>query len=317
MKTCAMLSIVIVTFVALMAAIPAGVNAAAPYVALYGDTLGGLGGVCHSRCDVFLQAPFTVIEYWIWFKPDPAKGMAAGEFKIQYPSGSYTAVPMDVTANPLVQVELGSLGAGMSFSLGEQNCQYDWFWSHWQEMLIMSETRALAIQVAPHPATGHLSAGSCEPGFPIYDINILNHFVINQSCYCALGNSLLCAEMMGLHGVDGVEYTSFTSLDVSLYPDVHDCTAAPYEDNFLLRSTAVPPETIEVAQAARTGIGLYRLTLAAPMVDGTSYILEARNICSCEGCSPACESSSWQFVFDASVGARESSWGAIKNLYKK
>jgi len=315
MKVCALFSMVLIIVSA--AAVPTGVNAAFPYVGLYGDTLGGLGGACHSRCDVFLHAPFTVIEYWIWFKPDPAKGMTAGEFQILYPPASY-AVPMDVTVNPLIRVELGSLNAGMSFSLGEQNCQYDWFWSHWQQMFVFSPVRSLVVRVAPHPATGHIWAGSCEPGFPIYDVNILNHFVINQSCYCALGNPLLCAEMMGLQGIDGVEYTSFTSLDVSFgYPNVHDCTVAPYEDNFLLRSTSVPPETIAVTQAARTGIGLYRLTLATPMVDGTSYILEARNICSCEGCSPACESSSWQFVFDASVGVHESSWGAIKNLYKK
>jgi hypothetical protein len=169
-----------------------------PYVALYGDTLQSYyddpgdpttghfsgGGYTHSQCSVYIPAPYYSIEMWVWFKPDPGKGMAAGEYKITYPSSTYI-IQGGVYSNPLNQVELGTLPLGISVSIGAYNCQYDWYWTHWQEIVVKTLTARL-IQIVGHPANGgHIYLASCEEGFPLYDCTVLNHLYLNQACNIA------------------------------------------------------------------------------------------------------------------------------------
>jgi len=152
-----------------------------PYVALFGDTLTGPGGIEHSKCSVYVPAPYTSVEMYVWFKPDVNKGLAAAEFKITYPATTYV-IQGAVTSNPLNQVELGSLGAGISISVGEYFCQHDWYWTHWQELVVKSLT-ARVVQVVGHPGNGgHIYLASCEPGFPMYNCTVLNHLYLNQGC---------------------------------------------------------------------------------------------------------------------------------------
>src|SRR5512136_228072 len=81
------------------------VYAGFPYVGLYAgvyDEFGveGAGGSDHSACQVFVPAPYTDIEMWIWWLPDPQKGLTSVEFKITYPTTTYVIVGT-ATSNPL------------------------------------------------------------------------------------------------------------------------------------------------------------------------------------------------------------------------
>jgi hypothetical protein len=154
----------------------------APYVALFGDTITGPGGANHSVCGIdYIPAPYTSIEMWVWFLPDNL-GLSAGEFKITYPTTTYV-IQGAVTSNPANQVELGSLGAGMSFSVGGLNCQYDWYWSHWQEIVVKNVVTVRTIMVVGHPGNGgHIYVSDCSPGFPFKDCTILNHLGLNTGC---------------------------------------------------------------------------------------------------------------------------------------
>jgi hypothetical protein len=274
-----------------------------PYTGLFGDTLGGLGGACRYLCSVYIPAPYTLIEMWVWFMPDPAKGMVSAEFKINYPSSTYV-IPGVVVSNPMNYAEVGSLATGMSVTVGSTNCQYDWYWTHYQEILVNSMTPR-TIVLAGNPSNGgHIYVESCEPGFPSYDATVLNHLMVNQPCNIFPAAQPIYNSMAkGLTSVGSVTPTSFTSLDVSFeYAGFHECTATPYEEHFLLHGETIPSDTIHVVQAVKKDFALYSLTLEKAMEDSTAYVLETRTICTCDNCSPSCGDSDYEFTFDASVG---------------
>lgn len=164
----------------MLLALPA--YAYAPYLALFGDTLGGPGGAEHSICGInYIPAPYTSIEMWVWVLPD-ANGMSACEFKVTYPTTTYV-IQGAVTSNPITQVELGSLGAGISISVGEYFCQHSWYWTHWQEIVVKNVTTAREMALVGHPGNGgHIYVADCTPGFPFKDAVVLNNLRINNTC---------------------------------------------------------------------------------------------------------------------------------------
>jgi len=164
-------------FISLIA-IPRGpVHAFAPYAALFGDTLGGPGGADRERYWIIPPPPaYTSIEVWVWFLPDNL-GLSAAEFKLTYPPSTYL-MQGPVTSNPLNQVELGSLAAGMSVSVGGLNCQHDWYWTHWQE-LVTKVQGEMEVKIVGHPGNGgHVYVSDCSAGFPHKDCMILNYFAL-------------------------------------------------------------------------------------------------------------------------------------------
>jgi len=151
-----------------------------PYAYLAGDTVGGTNGA-NRICHVLGVPPYTEIELWVWFLPDPVKGMTAAEFRIVYPPSS-DIIQGEVTSNPMAQVELGTLASGMSVSLGESNCQYGWTWTH-KQILVLRTWTPLWIRLAGHPVNGgYIYVASCEPGFPVYRCTPFSNFAINQAC---------------------------------------------------------------------------------------------------------------------------------------
>ncbi len=179
---------------ALMLLMAGAVYAGVPYAGLYAgvydpDTgIEGAGGSDHSACSVQVAAPYSDIEMWIWFLPDPQKGLAAVEFKITYPTTVYV-IQGAVTSNPLNQVELGSLGAGITATVGGMQCQYDWYWSHHQTLTLKKTTSSGYCMIVADPGlvTPPFAVidASCELGFPAYACTILNNLALNQACIVA------------------------------------------------------------------------------------------------------------------------------------
>jgi hypothetical protein len=180
-------------FAAFMMFIAGAAYAGFPYVGLYagiidGDTeLEGAGGSDHSACSVFVPA-YTEINMWIWWLPDPSKGLNTVEFKIVFPATSIVGVE-GVTPNPLVLAEIGTLGAGIASTVGELQCQYGWYWSH-QQMLLVKKTTASTITIVMDPLLANppydVIIASCELGSPSYACTKLNNLGVNSSCIVAV-----------------------------------------------------------------------------------------------------------------------------------
>ncbi len=131
-------------------------NADYPYVGLYAGVIDpetgveGWGGYDHSQISVQVPTPYSDIEMWIWFLPDPQKGLASVTFKIVYPTSTYV-IQGGVTSNPLNQVELGTLSSGMTAAVGYLRCQYDWYWSHHQTLTLKKVTPSGIVSIVPDP----------------------------------------------------------------------------------------------------------------------------------------------------------------------
>ena len=163
-----------------------------PYVGLYAGIIDpdtgveGPGGYDHSQCSVSVPMPFTDIEMWIWWLPDPQLGLIACEFKILYPSATYvTQGP--VTANPLNTTEIGNLSSGIACTV-DPECQHDWYWSHHQTLTLKTTAPSGFIQIVPDEFIEFtpIAIASCEAGFPVYICTNLNNLALNRSCQIAV-----------------------------------------------------------------------------------------------------------------------------------
>ncbi len=181
----------------------AGTSAIAgyPYVGLYAgvyddDYVEGPGGYDHSACDVTVGEPYTDIEMWIWWVPDPALGMMGGDFGITYPPET-RVLRGTVTCNPLNLVLLGcgcgpeiDCGGCWCFSTGNLQCQFDWYWSHHQ-CLTVRTTAPATVQIVASPSLYDppfaIRAYSCEPGNPAYACTKIKDLTINQPWLCWIG----------------------------------------------------------------------------------------------------------------------------------
>jgi hypothetical protein len=184
---------VVAMFMMLMAGV---VYAGAPYVGLFAGIwstddppVEGPGGYDHSSCSVQVSDIYTDIEMWIWFLPDAVQGMAADEFMIVYPTSTYI-IQGSVTANPLEQVSLGTLSTGMSQSIGQYFCQYDWFWSHHQTITLKKVTPSGYISITADPTIsnpdwmGKIIVVGCD--LTKWEVTKINALGLNQACNVAV-----------------------------------------------------------------------------------------------------------------------------------
>lgn len=141
------------------------------YIGLFAD-----GG--HSVCNVNAPAPFFPFTMWVWCMPS-IRGMQAAEFMVAYPAN---VIGSTVTQNPLINVALGSLNAGISVSFSE--CQATWQWTHQQSCFLM-DMNANTIQIVAHPGSGVYQFATCEIGFPLEPTTRLTHLYLNQNCVYA------------------------------------------------------------------------------------------------------------------------------------
>jgi hypothetical protein len=223
------------------------------YIGLYSDEE-------HTVCDAFgCSAAFTM---WIWCRPSD-QGLNAAEFKIDYPQN---VVKMTATRNPDIYLELGTLESGTSVAFS--SCQTDWVWTHRQDLIIQDGTRSW-IRVVPNPSSGFLAFGNCEWGIEVPFVT--THLALNMTCdLCVHPPRLSCVTPEGpltLHA----EFVLAPVCDIS----------APFEDNFVLCNKADLADSMAIVQAVRQGDYDFTLTLERTMVNGTTYVLRARNIWNC------------------------------------
>ena len=245
--------IVVMLLLFLSAAAVASVPAYAgyPYVGLYGgvydlDYVEGPGGSDHSSCGVFGPAPYTDIEMWIWWLPDPQKGLTSVEFKIVYPTSTYI-IQGPVTPNPLILAELGSLPVGIASTVGALQCQYDWFWSHHQTITLKKTTPSGFISIVADPALSvppfAVLVSDCN--FYNYACTKLGDLALNQSC-------LMCLTSTSEPRLDSVIVESASKIHAHFdYTGSEECTGIPYKNHFIIYDNFSPADTVAVLDAVR------------------------------------------------------------------
>lgn len=125
----------------------------------------------NSICAVWYSGSMTRFDTWVWVYASTL-GVMGVEFRISYPSN---VIPSVVTTNPAVAVALGDVLSGISVAFG--TCQRSWVWTHHQTCYLMTYEIG-EIKILEHPSSG-LQFASCEPGYPIYPLRVLNYLYVN------------------------------------------------------------------------------------------------------------------------------------------
>lgn len=155
------------------------------FVALYGDTVGGPGGSSHSVCGIdYVPAPYTEIEMWVWWLPDPEWGLRGVDYKLVYPTSTYI-IPLALTSNPDITVDLGTPANGIQSAFG--SCWRDWCWSHWQ-YLFVKKMAPMTVQIVGNPNSwGTINVVDCTNGMCSFPATLMNHLSINAPCNPVVG----------------------------------------------------------------------------------------------------------------------------------
>jgi hypothetical protein len=142
----------------------------AQYVGLYADA----GRV---SCTVNVM-PYTPFECWVLMN-NPDRGIQAAEYRVILPAG---IVSVATTTNPDINLTLGDWASGISVSF--MTCWQTWVWPQHITCLSMGVAPAgfITIEGKPGSLPYYLQIASCELGFPIYPLTILNHLALNQPC---------------------------------------------------------------------------------------------------------------------------------------
>jgi len=251
----------------------------------------------HSVCYVSNPGGFYPFTVWVWWLPSET-GMQAAEFAIQHPG---IVIGASVTQNPAITVALGSLPSGISVAFGA--CQTGWTWTHYQQCYLTA-TAVDYVRLVPHPAAGACQIATCEVGYPIAPVTIIQHLALNDSwCTHPEHNP---AALVGI-----IIQTS--SAVRAIFSECVQADMPP--GHFVLHNKADSADSINVLQATRMGDNEYDLVLAAAMADSTTYLLATR--VSFWGCDDYMYShSTFEFTFLEATATETSSWGAIKALYR-
>ncbi len=142
----------------------------AQYVGLYADA----GRV---SCSVTVM-PYTPFECWVLMSY-PERGIQAAEYRLILPAGIISTA---TTTNPDINLTLGDWAAGISVSF--MTCWQTWVWPQHISCLSLGVAAPGFITVEGKPLSlpYFLQVASCELGFPIYPLKVLNHLALNCSC---------------------------------------------------------------------------------------------------------------------------------------
>jgi hypothetical protein len=117
--------------------------------------------------------PFTPFDVYVWCKPSE-QGMICAEFAIDF---SQHVMPMDLTTNPIVVVQMGDPISGLSSCFGA--CESDWVWTHILRFML-TDALVGTIEIAPHQDVGVYQFANCLPGHPLENVNICSIIYIRH-----------------------------------------------------------------------------------------------------------------------------------------
>ena len=117
---------------------------------------------------------------WIWVLPG-VDGLAAVEFAMEYPAG---VIPGEVERNPIFSTQIGDLSSVDGVATAASECLEDWTWVFRQTLHVTTsdpmEVRIKGSTIGEFVYETPIHT-SCEYGFPIYELHVLNYLYINYS----------------------------------------------------------------------------------------------------------------------------------------
>ncbi len=213
-----------------------------------------------------VMAPYDI---YVFLDPG-AGGAMAVEYRIDSPPGTHSIIGTE--NGDFISCSMGDPfleGVSLAFS----TCQIDPVCLQKLTVLPLSADVAY-FNFAPHADTGLLAVATCESGYPKEAASALNQFVFN---YCEHTPPYISA----------IEAYSPISIRVDFNPCVNTWASRSYYTHFTMYDVSSPADTarfIEAYQEVDTSGALYLVT-EAPMVEGTTYRLEADDVCcDCNGC---------------------------------
>ncbi len=161
-----------------------GISAAAgaalpskPYVGLYADAAHGVTSLN--------PAPYASFQIWIWWLPS-AHGLYGTEYRVAMPSN---VIALSAVANPLLQVLIGCGDLYEEYYICAyfSSCMADWVYTHQLTCMLLNPTPGF-VEILPRSSKSAIWAASCEAGYPLEAVTILNKFGIYQEGAIAVGS---------------------------------------------------------------------------------------------------------------------------------
>ena len=249
---------------------------------------------------------YELIEIWVWVNPDDEGGICA-EYKLDFPEN---ILPVSTTFNPLHSVALGQAFGAPGISICFANCQTDWFWTTKIEALVVNRDPQI-LTPASHDDQAYTAIATCEPGYPIEEMQMLGSLYINTCRHPEVigvevtGPSTIRAhfDREVLKGQVEVYYFSVTPDNVKIYEK---------------GNTSNEIEVISV-EKVESEDNVLDITVDGFVDSDKNYILATYELCTMAYCGyispiPRCGDS--EFEIPGTISVEESSWGAIKGLYK-
>jgi hypothetical protein len=141
-----------------------------PYFGIYADASHLIQSVT--------PAVYSQFSVWFWCLPSE-NGLQAIEFHVTYPSN---VVVLSSVKNPGTIVALGcpyTYEPGFCAIFPEGSCQMDWVWTINLTCMVLTNQPGF-IEVGPLSYQSVLEAATCQSGYPIEPVTILDKFGINQ-----------------------------------------------------------------------------------------------------------------------------------------
>lgn len=140
----------------------------------------------HNNCRVDVPAVFVSFVVWIWVLPND-DGMTCVEFGVDYPE-HYMQVGTTLNPDHSIAIPGCSLPGECLMCFAE--CRTDWVWIAQMTVLpVEIHQDYISLTSTYGYYGGRFDAASCEPGYPVIPLTILNNLAVNQPCLISTGSS--------------------------------------------------------------------------------------------------------------------------------
>lgn len=213
---------------------------------------------------------------------DPGiNGAMGAEYHMECQSGTHVLI--EYINNDFIPIYMGNPTMVPGISLAFNECQTELVWLQKLTFFPFSAEVEYFI-LGPHVDTNMLAIATCESGYPKAEATSMNWFSFNECWHIP-------------PRISAIEATSPISLRVDFIPCINSWGLRTYYTHFTMYDVSTPEDTVQFIEAFQdyTSMEGFCLVTGEPMVPGTTYRLEADDVCcDCHGCND----SSFEFTYE-------------------